>query len=68
MTTHDMERSPLLARDEASKDGPLECREISTTTRYGILIALWAGTFLCVSDVPFESRVVVLELLTRFRI
>ena len=53
MTTHDTERSPLLARTKASKDGPLECHEISCTTRYGILAALWAGTFLCVSPVLF---------------
>lgn len=51
MTPHDTERSPLLAQSRASKDGPLECREISCPTRYGILIALWAGTFLCVSPV-----------------
>jgi hypothetical protein len=49
MTTHDTERTPLLAKTKANKDGSLECHEISCTTRYAILAALWAGTFLCVS-------------------
>lgn len=50
MTTHDTERTPLLAKTgKANEDGPLECHEISCTTRYGILAALWAGIFLCVS-------------------
>jgi MFS family permease len=47
MTTHDTERTPLLAKTKANKDGSLECHEISCTTRYAILAALWAGTFLC---------------------
>ncbi|KAI9573090.1 hypothetical protein HD554DRAFT_1138577 [Boletus coccyginus] len=47
MTTHDTERTPLLANTKTSNDGQLECHEISCTTRYGILAALCAGTFLC---------------------
>lgn len=46
MDTRDTERTPLLKN---SRDSPLECHEISCTTRYGILVALWLGTFLCVS-------------------
>lgn len=59
MTTHDTERSPLLAKTKASKDGSLECHEISRTTRYAILAALWAGTFLCVSRSSIRIRLVV---------
>ncbi|KAH0828780.1 vacuolar amino acid permease [Lanmaoa asiatica] len=47
MSMHHAERSPLLAKSKASKDGPIECHEISRATRYGIFAALWAGTFLC---------------------
>ena len=58
MATHDSERSPLLAKTQANKDAPLECHEISCTTRYAILAALWAGTFLCVSRSPIRVRFV----------
>ncbi|KAG6371194.1 major facilitator superfamily domain-containing protein [Boletus reticuloceps] len=47
MATHDTERTPLLPNIKPSKDRPLHCHQISHTTRYGILAALWAGTFLC---------------------
>ncbi|KAF8121594.1 vacuolar amino acid permease [Boletus edulis] len=47
MATHDTECTPLLLNIKPSKHRPLDCHQISHTTRYGILAALWAGTFLC---------------------
>ncbi|KAF8129574.1 vacuolar amino acid permease [Boletus edulis] len=47
MTAHDAERTPLLLNTKPSKVRPLDCHQISHTTRYGILAALWVGTFLC---------------------
>ncbi|KAG8221431.1 hypothetical protein J3R82DRAFT_1622 [Butyriboletus roseoflavus] len=43
------ECSPLLPKAKTRRDAPVECHEISRSTRHSILVALWAGTFFCVS-------------------
>ena len=44
------ERSPLLPKVKTSEANFQGCHEISPSTKYCILGALWAGTFLCVSS------------------